>query len=293
MTDPARLLSTEIDGRSRRAMQAAISDEPPPGAKAELWRSITLALPAAGVLAGATTVASGVKAATLASSATAAAGTSVAASGATAVGSATVVGTSVAAAGTVAAVGASGLGVIAAKAVAVGLGIGLAVNVASTVATQVVDSKPAAPAVAPVSAPRAREALPVNRAKPLPVTSPNVAVTTAPAEATVPSAATAAAARLLVSEPATSDELREESALLVRTREALNASDGARALELIRESRERFVGARLAQERDALEVQALVMAGETAQATARARTFLARYPESPHAEKIRAIVGLH
>jgi outer membrane protein assembly factor BamD (BamD/ComL family) len=109
----------------------------------------------------------------------------------------------------------------------------------------------------------------------------------------VPVAATAAAARPWVPEPSTSDQLREESALLVRTRDALNASDAARALELIQDSRERFAGARLAQERDALEVQALVIAGESEQAMARARMFLTRYPDSPHAEKIRAIVGLH
>ncbi len=267
MTDPARLLDVGLDGSCCRALKAAMVDEPPPEAKAQLWRSITLALPAAGVLLGATTAASGVKAATVATSTNGAAGT-------------------VAAGTTTTVVGSSGLGLLAGKAVAIGLGIGLAVNVATGVGTRALASKP----TASVAVPQPTVAAPVVRAKPSPAASPAPAATTELPEVAGQAIPIAPATAPSVSIEITNDELREESALLVRTREALNASNASKALELIGEHRQLFSGGRLVQERDALEVQALVKVGEPEQAQSRARAFLSRYPESPHAEKIRAIV---
>jgi outer membrane protein assembly factor BamD (BamD/ComL family) len=86
------------------------------------------------------------------------------------------------------------------------------------------------------------------------------------------------------------DTLREESQLLMRVRQALSASEGLRALELVAEHRRAFGAGTLTQERDVMEVQALVQLGRVKDAKAHAKAFLQRYPGSPHTEKVRAIV---
>jgi hypothetical protein len=88
------------------------------------------------------------------------------------------------------------------------------------------------------------------------------------------------------------DELREESQLLVRARQALNAANEALALQLLDEHRQRFARGTLGQERDSLEVQALMKLGRTEEAKGRARAFLARFPLSPHNEKMRLIAEM-
>jgi hypothetical protein len=286
MTDPARLLDGSLDLESRRAIEAAVRDEPPRGAKARLWGSLAVALPA-GVLLGATTSTTATAAAA-ATNGVAAGGTA-----ATVASAATTASTGTAALGTTATVvGSTGLGLLAGKAVAIGLGVGLAINVAGGVATRVLDSKPAASMMATAQAPTAAKGHSPSQSRqqsPAPSGFPVQVL-----EAELPAVAvrgTSSTTKPPVPEELTADELREESALLVRTREALTASRAARALDLIAEHRQRFQGGRLVQERDALEVQALVKAGQMTAAKARAQAFLARYPESPHGEKVRAIVG--
>jgi hypothetical protein len=244
-------------------------DEPPRDAKSQLWGTIVHALPAAGVLLGATTTSSAT-AATAAANGTAALGT------------------------TATVMGSTSLGLLAGKAVAIGFGVGLAVNVAGGEATHLLDAKPAAAVSAvtvvttAVGVHSPAKAVP-ERLEPSvsPVQVTEAAFPDVAARNTPPTTAT----RQLTADELAADELREESALLVRTREALNASQSARATELIAEHRQRFGRGKLVQERDALEVQALAKAGQLAAAQARARAFLLRYPESPHAEKIRAMLG--
>lgn len=308
MTDPARLLDSSLHLESRRAIEAAVADEPPCGAKAQLWGTLLLALPAAGVLFGATTTSSAT-AATAAAKGTAAVGTAASATAATAAAkgtaavgaatSATVTATAVtngtAAVGATATVmGSTGLGMLAGKAVAIGLGVGLAFNVAGGAAKHLLDSKPAASVSAVTTATTAAGIHSPSRALAERLQRPVLPVRVGQAEfsaVTARNTPSTTAAKQLPADELSADELREESALLVRTREALYASEVARATELIAEHRQRFSGGKLVQERDALEVQALAKAGQLAAAQLRARAFLLRYPESPHAEKIRAIVG--
>jgi hypothetical protein len=285
MTDPARLLEGSLDPEFRRAIEAAVGDEPPHGAKARLWGSLALALPA-GVLLGATTT-STATAATAATNGTAAVGTAMSA---TVAATATANGTAAVGA-TATVMGSTGLGMLAGKAVAIGLGVGLAINVASGVATRTFDSEAAA-SVTVVTPVETTVRTPSPSRAVLDRLESSVHLT----EAELPAvplriAPMATATKSLPADELTADELREESALLVRTREALNASQPARALDLIAEHRQRYGVGKLVQERDALEVQALAKAGQFSAAKARARAFLSRYPESPHAEKIRAIVG--
>jgi hypothetical protein len=316
MTDPERLLQTRLDVASREAIQAAMLDEPPDRAKVLLWESIALALPATGVLVGVTTTSSA--AATTASTVTGSAGT-VAAAGAAGGGTATAGALSLGVASTVAGVTTgTGFGLIAGKAITIGLGIGLAVNVATGVVTRAVHPTKATPTASSAVVVRSAvgaasrsgvgalantepSALPVSPAaadRASQSTTVAVATTTAIAVAAAETSSVgqvgepiqaAAAKEGAIPNAPSSDELREESSLLMRARQALTASQTQVAFELVTEHRRRFAAGKLLQEREALEVQILYRMGDVTLAKARARAFLARYPMSPHREKILAI----
>lgn len=64
------------------------------------------------------------------------------------------------------------------------------------------------------------------------------------------------------------------------TRTALLKGDAPRALELVAEHARRFPNSQLAEERGALEIQALLLAGETARAREAAKAFKARWKNS-------------
>jgi hypothetical protein len=55
-------------------------------------------------------------------------------------------------------------------------------------------------------------------------------------------------------------------------------------------SRREFAASELRQEREALTIEILHASGQRDEANARALDFLARYPESPHAARIRSFV---
>lgn len=308
MTDPARLLHTRLDSASRRAIEAAASDEPPDHAKAEIWGSIALALPATGVLLGVTTATSAATASSNLAATGAATASSNLAAGATALG-ATTLGTSAAT---------TGLSLIAGKAVALGLGIGLAVHVATGVIEREPASRPVAAsasskalaqdAVLAVRPPAASQAT-ADLARP--VTDSTPSAPQLPVLAAQPGASTrlAQSASVELARPSEqgvtdvaepppsapdeepSDELRQESSLLVRARQALAAAQPAVAMAYVHQHRQRFATGKLLQEREALEVHCLAKLGQSAEARVRAAAFLARYPTSPHREKMRSIAG--
>jgi hypothetical protein len=79
-----------------------------------------------------------------------------------------------------------------------------------------------------------------------------------------------------------------ESRQLERARAALRARDPDRALRLLKPSA--FPAAALAQEREALTIEALAAKPALrTQAAARARAFLAAYPQSPYRARIRVV----
>ena len=82
--------------------------------------------------------------------------------------------------------------------------------------------------------------------------------------------------------------LKEEASLLRRARSELRAGALAAAFATLEASRHRFTAPELSQEREALAIELLYRSGERAAAAARAREFLARFPESPHGAAIRA-----
>lgn len=145
----------------------------------------------------------------------------------------------------------------------------------------------AAPAAAPVEAPRARtvEIAPASsapapdEARPPAVMAP--AAEARPATTAAPAGSTSAAA------PA--DDPDAEIALL---REAQAAVSGApvRALALLDESERRFPRSALAQERVVIRVQALLGAGRRGEALERARAFVAANPGTAHRPRLEQLL---
>jgi hypothetical protein len=84
--------------------------------------------------------------------------------------------------------------------------------------------------------------------------------------------------------------LKEEAALLRRARAELRAGALAAAFATLEASRQRFTAPELFQEREALAIELLYRSGERHAAASRAREFLARFPESPHAAAVRVFV---
>jgi hypothetical protein len=75
---------------------------------------------------------------------------------------------------------------------------------------------------------------------------------------------------------------RSQAALLEDASRALAAGDGARALELIEQDARGHAGGALAEERDALRIEALLSLGRVEEARSHARAFARAYPASVH-----------
>lgn len=90
---------------------------------------------------------------------------------------------------------------------------------------------------------------------------------------------------LAVSKPAPgigaeASELARERALLDQARRSAAQGDAAAALEVAERHRARFPSGRLAEEREALAIRALVASGRSEEARERAQAFRAAYPNS-------------
>lgn len=88
-----------------------------------------------------------------------------------------------------------------------------------------------------------------------------------------------------LSMPRAVSSLSEEAALLREARSRLAHGDLEGASKVLATSKARFPNARLAQEREAASIELLRRSGN-AEAAARARAFLAKYPRSPHARQV-------
>jgi hypothetical protein len=78
-----------------------------------------------------------------------------------------------------------------------------------------------------------------------------------------------------------------ESRRLLAARSLLRSGRASAALSALASIRADFPEGSLAQEREALTIEALLAFGDRAAARARAAAFLARYPESPHVDAVR------
>lgn len=86
--------------------------------------------------------------------------------------------------------------------------------------------------------------------------------------------------------PSRSQTLAAEIALLTRVNAAVNAGNGAKALELLAEYDREFRPGMLGEERAAASILALCAAGRTAEARAAAQRFQARWQRSAHAPRL-------
>ena len=161
---------------------------------------------------------------------------------------------------------------------------------------------PAAPPlpIAPVAAATAKVAAARSSAA-APAPAPSVVATatgTGTAEARPPVAASASSpprgdaqgATVIAPDAGIAPTLVEEAQHLARVR-GLAARDPAGALALIDEGNERFAGGALWPERELFALEALQRLGRRADAAARGERLLARYPDGPTAERIRALIG--
>lgn len=111
-----------------------------------------------------------------------------------------------------------------------------------------------------------------------------------PSEPATPAAAPEAATHSsppahTVKEPTAWDEPQ----LIERARKAL-ASDPRRALALTQEHQRRFPAGALRIERDVIALEALARSGQTNEAKRRALAFEAKYPNSIHLQRVRALL---
>lgn len=114
---------------------------------------------------------------------------------------------------------------------------------------------------------------------------------TRPQSADLASDEVASPRRVPPAEPAPSvvpsSTLREESRLLLEARAALRGERPALALRLLRRAAIRYPHGALAEEREALTIEALAEQGQSQEAAERAEAYLRHFPRSPHAADVR------
>lgn len=110
----------------------------------------------------------------------------------------------------------------------------------------------------------------------------------APAEETAPAKPSAAAA---APKPAPTS-LTEEVAALDAAREALAGGDASRTLRALDEHDRKFPGGMLGPEATVLRIEALALRGDRAGARRLGTAFLEAHPRSPHAARLRTLLGV-
>ncbi len=85
-------------------------------------------------------------------------------------------------------------------------------------------------------------------------------------------------------------DVRWESAAVARARAQLRSGQPQEAMTTLHEIERRVSNGILGQEREALAIEALAASGQSSAASSRAAAFVERYPNSPHASRVRAFV---
>lgn len=304
MSDPIRLLDPKGGAPLARALLGTGVDsvggesgpfDPPAGAKEQVWSSLSSALGAAAVggagaaghvgstapvaTSGAPVATSGAPVAT-SSVSTTVGGTAGSAVGSSAVGGAKLVLGKWLLLSTLAvgAVSAVAYGAKVRAPVASDETVSTAAPMADTSVTPVLLPTLTAPATASVVVASTSSAAEASAASSAPTAIP-AKVAVANDRATAADAPTPAVAD--------SSVLVEESAALVDARRKARSGDNQGALQTLADMDHRFGGGHLSQERTALKVEALAATGQTARAAALADAFLASYPNSPNAARVR------
>lgn len=146
-------------------------------------------------------------------------------------------------------------------------------------------SSNAVPTAASAPAVKPAPAEPETPSSPSPESDP---VRTYASPSPLPTTKTTAAPSVSVS-PAR--QLADEQAILDIARAALNRGGGGAALEAVERHERRYPGGLLSEEREVLAIEALVLAGRTDDARARADRFEKRYPRSVLLPTVQAAVA--
>ena len=118
--------------------------------------------------------------------------------------------------------------------------------------------------------------------------APSAAEVAAPVAEAVPSATAAPhASAKAVEKPSLADEV----ASLDAAREALGSGNAGGALRALDDHDRRFAGGALGPEALVLRIQALVQRGDRASASRLGEAYLAAHPRSPHANRVRSLLG--
>lgn len=274
MNAPRRWLDDTGDTGLQDLLRSGTSLDPPPGAQDDVWASLLTRLPPLPPPGGPPGDPSG-SSSSVAGSKAAAAGKAAAA----------------AKAGTVAVTG----GVL--KSALIGAGSAVVLLAGYTAVTpSAPDPSPPPPALtAPPAPPPSVTATPVRNAPaPSAVASatPSAEPSSSPRSVAIeprPSAVPTTTPSVEPSVAAAEREsmLREESRLVADARDALRRGDASGALGMLEQIRTKFPGGVLAQEREALTIEALARSGRKADAAARASAFVKAYPTSPLAARVQ------
>jgi hypothetical protein len=267
------LVEVHPSSRVRRELRAGVDLAPPPGAERAVWAALNASI-AVSVAAATANAATGTAAASASAGAGAAGGSL--------------------AAGTMG-LGSAGLTTIFAS-VVVGVGAGLLVMLPLSapdrghggtvpVASESTPSAPARAAAGPRIEARSREQS-RDTVQLVPVPASALPVETPSRIAGAPSALRAPAA----SAPFVAEPVTDESGVVLAARRELSAGNPARAREILERGAPTDESGGLDQERAALRIEAVARLGQHAEAERLARIFLARYPESPHAARVRALL---
>ncbi|MFT3773663.1 MAG: hypothetical protein QM820_50455 [Minicystis sp.] len=273
MSAPKRWLDDpgSTSGVERDLLRAGLSVDPPPGAQGEVWAALLSKLPPPG--GGPPGDGGGSTAAGKAASAGKAA-VAAKASGAGAV--------------------AAGAGILKSALIGAGSAVVLIAGY-SAVAPSTPDPLPPPAVVAPPADPPPLAAPAPLRAAVAPSVTASAVPSAEPAAprhvAVDPRPAVSATASATVEPAAAAAEretmLREESRMVAEARDALRRGDAGGALTMLEQIRAKFPGGVLAQEREALSIEALARSGRKGDAAARAAAFVKAYPTSPLAARVQ------
>lgn len=126
---------------------------------------------------------------------------------------------------------------------------------------------------------------------PDPIVTPTATVESTSKTIEIPVETTHHTPQITHTAPPAASTLAEQVAALDRARAALEAHDGAKARKLALAYEAEYPGGAFTQEAELVRIEALAQDGSRAEAERAGKRFLAAYPKSPHAPRVRTLLG--
>jgi hypothetical protein len=274
--------SLPLEAPEREFLAAAGGDLAPSGTVDRGWNALCTAMGIASI-ATASSVAEGSMAGPAAPVGLGTTATGVAGKGAT---------VATAAAASKTAIGTLGLS-LASKSIAIGFAVGMGVLGTSHVVRQAHRGQSArAAVVVPSASPACTESKPwvVSPSVPVIVNEPAPSSKSVPISKSGRSSNQSAAEGLVVPVDSREDPLSAQAEELAKIKRLLDSGAQSEALERLQASVATHALSGLAEDRDALYIEALEISHRRAEARRMAEGFFSRYPFSPHRDRIRSLV---